>query len=143
MTIALDEKDQRILAGRVAALDEVEGPRVGDFVRFADGVVRRVSYHWGDTVQTSDGGSYYLGNGWVSMSGSLYPGVPVGLLTLTDETRDGSVWFFHHDWAKAHNGVHASIPFRVFSCSLPCDRAEARHTSWPETVREREQQVRP
>ena len=125
--LVLDERDEAILAQRVAALDAVEGPRVGDFVRFADGVERRISYIWPEawddettsSVQTSDGGSYYLGDGYVSMSGSLYTGVHGRTLTLTDEQREGSVWFFHHNQHVAHNGVDVMIPFRVFTCSLP------------------------
>lgn len=118
-----DERDDAILAERVAALDAVEGPRVGDFVRFNEGTVRRISYIWRDehetafNVQTSDGGSFYLGNGYVSMSGSLYSGVKLDTLTLTDETRTGSVWFFHHDMAGQDRGVGARMTFRVFECS--------------------------
>lgn len=124
----LDDRDQAILAERTAALDAVEEPRVGDFVVFADGVTRRISYHWHDGAgwdggyQSSDGGSYYLGTGYVSMSGGLYTTVPKETLTLTDEKRDGSVWFFHHDHHTAHNGVDVMIPFRVYACSLPAPR---------------------
>jgi hypothetical protein len=42
--MALDDRDKAILAARVAAFDSTEGPRVGDYVRFADGVTRRISY---------------------------------------------------------------------------------------------------
>ena len=113
----MDERDRAILAERVADLQTIEGPRVGDFVIFADGVERRISHHWGDSVQTSDGGSWYLGDGYCNFSGSLHPGVPVDSLTSTGETKPGAVWFFHHDSWRAHNGVQASAPFRVFSCS--------------------------
>jgi hypothetical protein len=115
----LDARDQEILAGRVEKLNEQEGVRVGDYVLFADVVLRRVSYDWGDSVQTSDGGSYYLGNGYVSMSGSLYTSVPKESLHLTEEVLEGDVWFFHHDWRTAHNGISALVKFRVFTCSLP------------------------
>lgn len=118
-----DERDAEILAERIAEYDARQGPRVGDYVRFADDVTRRISYVWRDehetvfSVQTSTGGSYYLGKGYVSMSGSLFGGVKPDTLTLTDETRDGGVWFFHHDWHTAHNGVDVTVPFRVFTCS--------------------------
>src|SRR5216117_3642018 len=98
---AFDERDAEILAKRIAMLDEITGPRTGDFVIFADDVTRRISYIWRDehgaafSVQTSDGGTYYLGEGYVSMSGSLFSGVKPETLTLTDERRDGRVWFFH------------------------------------------------
>ncbi len=122
MRPVFDDRDAAILEQRTIAYDKRQGPRVGDFVIFADGVTRRVSYIWDwdsddDTsVQTSDGGSYYLGDGYVSMSGGLYIGVPGKSLTLTDEVRDGRAWFFHHDYHTAHNGVDVSLPFRVFTC---------------------------
>jgi hypothetical protein len=125
---AFDERDAEILAKRSAAYDEIAGPRDGDFVVFADEVTRRISYVWRDergaafSVQTSDGGSYYLGDGYVSMSGSLYSGVKPETLTLTDEKRVGRIWFFHHDFHTAHNGVDATMPFRVFTCSEPATR---------------------
>lgn len=118
-----DERDAEILAERVEAFNARQGPRVGDYVRFADDVTRRISHVWRDehdaafSVQTSNGGSYYLGKGYVSMSGSLFGGVKPETLTLTEETRDGAVWFFHHDWHTAHNGVDTVATFRVFTCS--------------------------
>lgn len=120
----LDERDTAILARRTAMLDADTDLRVGDFVRFADGTLRRVSHIWRDeqdrpeSVQTSNGGTYYLGDGYVSMSGGLYRGVPASTLSLTAESRDGWVWFFHHDWTRAHNGVDVMVPFRVYECSL-------------------------
>lgn len=124
----LDEADKGILADRISKLDAVLGLRCGDFVRFADGVERRISHIWRDedgdpfSVQTSDGGSFYLGAGYVSMSGSLYTGVKPETLTLTDETREGSVWFFHHDRHFAHNGVDAVVTFRLYECALVATR---------------------
>lgn len=130
---ALDERDRQILADRVASLDAIAGPRVGDWVIFADGTERRISHRWFfpadedgpeiDNVQTSHpGGSFYLGDGYVSFSGSLFLGVPGSTLTLTDELRPAGVWFFHHDWWQAHNGVGAEVMFRVFTCSLEATR---------------------
>lgn len=119
-TMNLDEKDLAILTRRQAALQARPGVRVGDFVEFACGTVRRVSYVWPDesaSIQTSDGGSYYLGDAGASMSGSLKPSVPASTLTDTGDYRWGDVWFFHHDAAMAHNGVNAQAAFRVFKCS--------------------------
>lgn len=112
-----DERDLAIVAERVKALDAVPGARVGDYVIFADGVTRRISYDWGNSVQTSRGGSWYLGHGYTSFSGGLYRGVPTDTLTDTGETRDGTCWIFRHDMMRAHNGVDVRIPFRVFRCS--------------------------
>lgn len=117
MFTPLDPRDRRILDARKASLDGQPGPRVGDYVVFSDGVTRRISYNWGDAVQTSDGGSWYLGDGYCSFSGSLYSSVPIASLTQLPEERDGSAWFFHHDYPAAHNGVDVEIPFRVYSCT--------------------------
>lgn len=131
-----DGRDLEILRSRVDELNERTGPRVGDFVRFADGVTRRVSHLWAwdvrtdgprpadwvDSAQTSDGGSFYLGDGYVSMSGGLHPGVPLETLTDTGELLSGQCWFFHHDWHRAHNGVNVCVPFRLYSCSLEANR---------------------
>lgn len=118
----LDAQDAQILRNRTRALDEIEGPRCGDYIRFADGVERRISYLWTemedwgmeDNAQTSDDGSFYLGNGYVSFSGSLYGGTPIKKLRLTEDKKLGPVWFFHHDYYRAHNGIHTTLPFRVY-----------------------------
>lgn len=116
-----DSRDEQIVASRMAKLDTQPGPRVGDFVRFNDGHHRRISCHWTDDsgwdggCQTSDGGSFYLGDYGVSFSGGLYPSLPTESLIDTSETRHGSVWIFHHDYHTAHNGVTFSVPFRVFA----------------------------
>jgi hypothetical protein len=129
----LDQRDQEILAWRTTELDLITGPREGDYVEFANGITRRVSHVWGtewDTedgcmsgVQTTEGGSFYLGNGHVSYSGSLYQMVPMASLTDTWTARAGSVWIFHHDHHTAHNGIAAEIPFRVYKCSQDAPRS--------------------
>ena len=130
VTDALDERDRQIVWERRHSTELTEGPRVGDYVDFADGITRRVSHvwdvaDWGDTagVQTSDGGSFYLGNGYVSFSGGLYRSVNMGTLTDTGEVRPGRVWIFHHDWAMADNGVDVTIPFRVYRCTENAPRS--------------------
>src|SRR4051812_27516804 len=106
----LDTRDQEIVAHRAALLRQHEYPDCGDFIRFTDGITRRVSHvyppDWGDMagVQTSDGGGFYLGPGFVSFSGSLYVPVPMTSLTLTEETASGRVWVFHHDFRGAGRG---------------------------------------
>ena len=119
----LDDRDQAILSARRDALDAETGPRVGDYVDFADGITRRIAYIWPDDglpgVQTCDGGSFYLGNGYLSMSGSLYNGIHAATLTDTGELRDARIWFFHHDWRTRDNGIDAVIPMRVYRCTEP------------------------
>jgi hypothetical protein len=131
MLATLDERDQAILRARARRYELREGPRVGDYVRFADDALRRVSHVWElapepDSIQTSDGGSWYLGmsgtEAYGSFSGSLYSGVPSDSLTLTDERLPGRFWFFHHDHWTAHNGVDVEIPCRVYECDRPAAR---------------------
>lgn len=127
----LDERDQGIVERRTAWIDKMRRePGVGDWVDFADGVSRRISYVWefedGWKAQTSDGGSFYLGGGsngaYVSFSGSLYSTVPTHTFDLTFERRPGRVWFFHHDSHTAGGGVDTMIDFKVWECSLPAPR---------------------
>jgi len=131
-----DEKDAGILASRQAQLDKraAENPRPvsGDWVEFADGVVRRVSHVWNweasadgpavYDVQTSDCGSWYLGDGYASFSGSLFNSVPAATMTLTEERREGRCWFFHHDYVQAHGGVHTTARFRVYRSTKEAPR---------------------
>ena len=111
---SFDDRDAAIFAARVAAFDPAGGPCVGDYVEFIDGVTRQVSHVWPDGVQTSDGGSFYLGNGCMSFSGGLYPTVPIETLTLTDDVRETLAWFFHHDEWTAGNSVYMPVPMRVW-----------------------------
>jgi len=122
----LDDRDRAILADRAGLFNARCGPRVGDYVDFADGITRRISHIWDIapcTVQTSDGGSWYLGKGFCSFSGGLHPGIARETLTLTGEVREGSLWFFHHDYHTADNGVETTIPFRVYSTTIVAHRA--------------------
>jgi len=125
-----DGRDAEIRMDRIILLDAVTKPRQGDYVVFANGITRRISHVWDwsgcegvepdedISVQTSTGGSWYLGEGYCSFSGSLYRGVPGKSLTLTSEKRPGSAWFFHHDFAGAGCGVDVTLDFRVYTCNL-------------------------
>jgi hypothetical protein len=115
--ITFDECEKAIIALRVAAFDSTEGPCVGECVRFADGVMRRISYVWPDRVQISDSGSFCLGEDYASVSESLYPSVPTATLTLTEETREASAWFFNHDWWTAPKDIYVTLPVRVWISS--------------------------
>jgi len=109
-----DQKDQLILIRNLLAWNKRFEPRVGDFVKLADGSVHRFSHDWGDSLQHSKGGSWYFGEGFMSFSGSLEPSIPIGKLKATDETRMGACWFFHGDWHRAHSAVYASVECRVY-----------------------------
>lgn len=124
----LDQIDHDNACRKLLKFDAVETPRVGDYVIFADGRERRISYVYGPDweelsgVQTSDGGSWYFGNGYCDFSGALYPIVRMDTLTRTDEIKMGSVWFFHHGYHTAGNGIDFMIPFRVYKCSVEAPR---------------------
>ena len=118
-----DSRDQAILEERRQAYDAKTGPMVGDWVRFRDGSLHRFSHNWGDSLQTSPGGSWYLGpDGFAGFSGALDPGIPLSALQLTEEQLPARFWFFHHGFWQAHSAVHATMPVRVYSTRLFPDR---------------------
>ena len=113
--------NDELLERRIRLRDEDTGPRIGDFViphcSFATGKERteRIAHDWGDLgVQTAPGGSFYLGEGFVSFSGALNPMISTALLDPTGEIREGWFWFFSRDLRKARNGVKAQAPCRVY-----------------------------
>jgi hypothetical protein len=132
-TDVLDARDAEIVAERVALYALRKGPRVGDWVVFADGTIRRISYRWTDGTgwdggtQTSDlgglcAGNYHLGKAGVSFSGGLHPHVPTDTLTDSGQLHDATAWIFHHDHSGAGRGVYFPAPFRVYTCSLEANR---------------------
>lgn len=119
----LDERDRQILEEAIATMPSGPQPRVGDYVIFPEHPKRegnykshkeRFSHNWGHIIQTSAKGSFYLGFGFAEFSGPLNPGLPISLLKDTGERRLGQFWFFHHNYARAANGVHVDIPVRVY-----------------------------
>ena len=118
---SIDARDEALIAGRRLLFDALPGPRVGDYIDFADGVTRRISHIWSiepRSIQTSEGGSFYFDNGFCSFSGGLHPGIPADTLTLMPAPREGTAWCFHHDYATAHNGGTFTLLFRVYACTL-------------------------
>lgn len=112
----LDARDQDILARCFAARQKLTEPCMGDFVLFPTGELERFSNNWGDRLQTSPRGGFYLdrsGHGSLSC-GALNPSTPKDLLMRTDARLPGDFWFFHNDIAGAGRGVYFKIPCRVF-----------------------------
>jgi hypothetical protein len=120
----LDARDQAIVQARAVAFAAHTKPQTGDFIEFADGITRRIAHVWFDeNIQTTDGGSFYLGMGYVSYSGSLYQSIPAtAVRLLQDKQINGRFWFFHHDYHTAHNGVDFVIPCRVWATDLTANR---------------------
>jgi hypothetical protein len=122
-----DQRDEEIKSERVALWNARTGPRVGDFVIMPDGTTRRFTYAWDDDIQTTSktypgDASFYFAGACCSFSGSLNPGLPKKHLVDTGDVREGAVWFFHHDQARAHNGVRTTIPCRVYRYEPPHDQ---------------------
>ena len=117
----LDAEDQDILARRIQSRDVFAGARIGDYVIFASGELERLSHDWGESMQTSPGGSFYLpGSGIGSLSnGGLHPAIPSESLELTPAILPGWFWFFHNGRAGAGRGVDVEIPCRVFKTKAP------------------------
>jgi len=116
-----DDRDAAILRVRQEEYLLKHGPRQGHFVRFVDGEIRRISYvwdcyddpaQWG--IQTSKGGSFYLGDGYMSFSGGLDSSIDFVTFKLTDELMEGPAWFFHHDHPMAFNGVDVTVKCPVW-----------------------------
>lgn len=124
MTPQFDAIDGTILAERTLKRHARSGPRVGDFIHMLDGTLRRFTHNWGDGLQTTyrwrdtgrvEVGSFYLDrSGAADYSGGLDDRIPLAEIADTGEHRDGDFWFFHHDDARAHNGVQVKAPCRVF-----------------------------
>lgn len=116
-----DDQDAEIAIERTTRREAKAGPRVGDFLKMPNGDMRRFAHHWGDSIQPNDPrfggeGRFYLhSNGAAEYSGSLASAIPVNLIGETSESHEGRFWIFHHDQAKAHNGVTVTLPCRVFT----------------------------
>lgn len=119
MRPAFDARDEEIRQQRAAKFAVHTTPRQGDYIEFSDGVTRRISHVWDDGVQSTNNGSFYLGGGYMSCSGSHFVCVPIETLTLTEERREAHCWFFHHDLRGPERGVETTIPVRVWKCSVP------------------------
>lgn len=118
-----DARDQAILDARQAAFLAVTRIKVGDFVRFPDGSERRATYVWPDEQGNADGiqtgsvyGSYYLGDGYMDYSGSLYHCQDARQFERTGEFKQGRAWFFHHDYHRAFGGIDVLVNCPVWIC---------------------------
>jgi hypothetical protein len=125
LATTVDDRDQAMINARHAEFLDRPGdePRVGDIVVFRDGTHRRIAYVWPNGVQTGwDGGTYYLGNGYMSMSGSLHGSVPPASLVNTGRRAHATAWVFHHDIRGAGRGVDFEVTVPVWRCNLDAPR---------------------
>ena len=114
----IHEKNTALLAEIITEWNGRAGPRVGDYIRVADGSYRRFTHNLSAGIQTTiqgHRGSFCIGRGgFVSFSGSLDLPTPKSRIGLTNETQDGEFWFFSRSHAEAHNAVYCSIPCKVY-----------------------------
>lgn len=117
------ERNLIILEECMSAFNQLDGPRVGDFLLMPNGKFTRFTHKWDDHMQT--GGhtqsQYYLGPGYLSYSGGLDPGIKIKEIELTEMTKNGKVWFFSEGHAGADNDVSYMVQFRVYTCKPDAD----------------------
>lgn len=113
-----DARDAELRKQGLAFWNNVQGPRVGDYVLLPCKTRVRISLITSEHFQIAKprfGASYYWAWWYCSFSGGhrsvLYP---KGLLQDTSATEDGDVWVFHHDQTGPHRGVSCTIPCRVY-----------------------------
>jgi hypothetical protein len=130
--------NQEILDHRTNLLNQREGVRVGDFLKFSDGTYMRFSYRLSKSIQTCglDKGSFYFGDAGCLFSGTLNPPIDYKILKQINETKAGEVWFFNENEVKAHNGVYFNVDFRVFEITDKAVEEKYRNTSWAERIKE-------
>lgn len=136
---ATQTKNEQILQARIAAFNQINGARVGDYLKLPYGLITRFTHAWDDTIQAGGyaGSAYYLGNGYISYSGGLNSGAKKCDIIPTEETKQGQVWFFDGDISGAHRGVDFVMDFRVFEL-----REGADLTGFPEIKEYEKQQIR-
>ena len=100
------------------------GPKIGDWVRFTGGEMRRISHVWDCyddpkdwEIQTSKSGSNHLFGPSMDHSGGLDYPVKFGTFKWTGELRMGTCWFFDGGHARAYAAIQAEIPCPVWECS--------------------------
>lgn len=124
----MKENDQ-IFQEREQQYNTLGGMRVGDWVKLPNGEYTRITHVWRNengspfSVQTGGTfyGSFYLGDGYISYSGGLDPGLDPKDLIPTHEKKKGQIWFFKNDHWKADNGIDYIMLFRVFLLRQPIE----------------------
>lgn len=87
----------------------------GDFLRFKDGSLMRVTVLYDNDLQFNYGGSFHLSsNGHCSFSGTCGNLLPISDFAPTDETEEGSAWIFSQGRSGGGRGVYFRVPFKVW-----------------------------
>lgn len=117
-SMTFDAHDARLREKGIGIWNNVIGPRVGDYVDFADGRQTRISVISGKQLQINApefGSSFHFLWWYCSYSGGHGASLKLVDLIDTQTLRDGQVWFFHHDQSGPHRGVNCKIPCRIYN----------------------------
>lgn len=109
------------------------GPRIGDYIHFADGSLRRIgctteaggrAQDRGDVLLWTcpPGQRLHLKPGGMAVGDYLLPPITTATLTLAPRTRPGPVWIWRHGQPGLGRRVTAAIACRVYRCTLPPPR---------------------
>lgn len=121
---ANDPNNMALFETGKAAFDAIKGPRVGDYLKLPHGEYTRFTESYDDQLQTGGhaGSRYFLcQNGQLSYSGSLDRGVVRSDIELTDEVKEGLVWFFSQSRAVGQGAVEFQLPCRVYTLKTGAD----------------------
>ena len=118
----LDDIDVQIVAMREDWFKQQPGPRVGDFVRFQDAHMERLSQDSGNDFESTELGfwpAWHLGAGHITFTGGLSKHVLLKTeLVDTGETKPGSFWIFQHDHFPNGKAVELTIDCRVYQYKM-------------------------
>lgn len=104
--MAYDDIDKDIVEARMNILTASTLPNAGEFVLCKDGSLKRITFVYGHewsvpyqgVCTTITGGTYYLGaEGSTHVDGHFDGFSMMSDLELTNETRPGDYYFYHHD----------------------------------------------
>lgn len=121
LNMHLDEIDLEAIDAAYVKRMSCKTPLVGDYIIY-EGDYWRITMSNLDGWQIATGpgnvGSFHLNrSGMASYSGGLQPTLEKERIEPTDQFRDGGFWTFHHQSARAHNGVNFTLKVRVFEYS--------------------------
>jgi hypothetical protein len=113
----------------LAEYDELQGPRVGDWVRFADGHEMRIAYLTADGgVQVAYGGTWSMGRSirdesvGVSFTGQLRKSFPALTLTYEGGPDLGGIVYCVVGPLLEEQWVQVKFAARIYACSLPAPK---------------------
>lgn len=89
-------------------------PILGDALRLPDGQTVYFCHIYDNKAQTCEGGSFHLGEGYLSYSGGLDSGISFSGIELTAEKFVLPVWFCHRGYLTGGCGIYARIECRIW-----------------------------